>query len=395
MRFINDQIRHTFFLPVVAACVLSLFLFPLAPGSDHSTEAAAQARRVNWRLEKTTGDNPSARGGGKWVALGTKLVMFGGFYECFDKDKCEHTYFDDVHILDVATNRWEKRIPTSPTGALPGNRVFLGAAAYKKKNTAIFFGGAEYNAKVTSYQVYGDLWEYDPVTNRMVKRSYANEGPSPRLGAEIVITGDTLYLFGGYDQSFKAHNELWSYDLVTNTWKQLRKDNDPRSPSKRYIFRFELSPSEEDIYIFGGNYREKFTIQRSDTWRYNIATDTFIEIVSEQKTNITGRTHGTCAFAGKTFLIALGDIPSGGCFTNQDSEHQNPTNEVWKLRAGSSRWDRVKIGFGPPPLKRMYYATAGGRLYVTHGFDYQCDKPGAEGPLYNLNTYSLPLRQIR
>lgn len=375
--------------PACAFAVLSvLFAFALVRDTG-------AADRVDWRLEKTTGDIPSARGAGKLVAVGNKLVMFGGFRECFDKNKCEHTYFDDVYILDITTNKWEKKQPVSRGGALPGKRSFLGGTAYKTKNTALFFGGVEYNAKVTSYTVYGDLWEYNPVANTMVQRSYANEGPSARLGAEIVVKGDTLYLLGGYDRNKKAHNELWSYDLLTNTWKQLKQDDDPKSPSKRYIFRFQLSPSEEDIYIFGGNYREQVTIQRNDIWKYNVATNTFIEVVSEAKTNMSGRTHGACAVLGDTFFVALGDIHSGGCFTNQDSEHQNPTKEVWRLPGGSSRWVQVHTGTGPPPLKRVYYAQVGDRLYVTHGFDYKCDKAESEGPIYNLNTYSLPLKNIQ
>jgi hypothetical protein len=243
------------------------------------------------------------------------------------------------------------------------------------------------------------MWEYDPQTDKIVRRAYANQGPSARLGGEIVIKDDTLYLFGGYDKNFKAHNELWSYDLVSNTWKQLRANDDPKSPSKRYIFRFELSESGDDIYIFGGNYRETHTIQRNDLWRYNIPTDTFVEVVSEKSTNITGRTHGSAAVFGDYYLIALGDIPSGGCYTNQASEHQNPTNEVWVLKVGGAspdtKWRQVKIGSGPPPLKRIIYAKAGDRLYVRGGFDFKCGKSSPEGAVYNVNLYSLPLKEIR
>ncbi|HEU0048224.1 MAG TPA: hypothetical protein VFQ43_11540, partial [Nitrososphaera sp.] len=32
------------------------------------------ANQINWRLEKTTGNRPSARGGGKMVAVGNRLV---------------------------------------------------------------------------------------------------------------------------------------------------------------------------------------------------------------------------------------------------------------------------------------------------------------------------------
>jgi len=356
-----------------------------------------QTKQVNWRLENTTGDKPSARGAGKWVPIGNKLVAFAGFYECFNKAKCEHTYFDDLYILDVTTNKWEKKTPVSPTGVMPGKRAFLGASAYKKKNSAVFFAGAFYNVNMTSVQVYDDMWEYDPATNTMTQRSYANQGPGARLGAEIVIKDDTLYMFGGYDKNFKAHNDLWSFNLLNNTWQQLKQDNDPKSPSKRYIFRFELSESNQDIFIFGGNYRESFTIQRNDVWRYNIPTNAFIPLVTEEKTNITGRTHGAAAAFDDHFLIALGDIPSGGCQTDQASEHQNPTNEVWIISAGNNRssslWKPVKIGSGPPPLKRVMYAKVGDRLYISHGFDFKCKAAADEGPVYNLNTYSLSLKE--
>ncbi|CAN5771968.1 hypothetical protein BH18ACI4_BH18ACI4_00240 [soil metagenome] len=360
-----------------------------------------QPTRADWRLEKTTGARPSARGGGKMVAVGNKLVVLYGFFECFEQNKCEHVYFDDIYQLDVTTNRWEKKQPKSPTGMLPAKRAFFGAAAYTKNKTAVIYGGSEYSVKtVSSIKMYDDMWEYNPETDTIVERKYTNVGPGRRLGPEIVISDDMLYLFGGYDLGLKAHNDLWSYNLLSNTWKQLKKDDDPQSPSKRYIFRFELgqSRSNQDLFIFGGNYRETKTIQRNDLWKYNIPTNTFTEIISEKNTNISGRTHGAAAVSGDLFTIALGDIPSGGCHTEQASERQNPTKEVWSLRtAGSSSpsaWQPVRIGFSPPPLKRVIYATLGDRLYVTQGFNYKCDDPAATGPIYNLETYSLPLGQI-
>ncbi len=387
-------------------CIAALLV--LCGVAAPSNEGMMRAKPVDWRLEKSTGEKPAARGAGKWVAVGNKLVFFGGFKECFDKSKCDHLYYDDLFTFDIATNKWEKKNPRSLTGGLPGTRAFLGGAVYQRKKTAVFFGGTFYKVHVATskayedeatIRVYDDLWEYDPAADTFAQRKYANQGPGARLGAEIVIKDDTLYLLGGYDSSFKAHNDLWSYDLMTNTWKQLKQDNDPASPSKRYIFRFELSESGEDVFIFGGNYREKQTIQRNDLWKYNFAANTFTEIISEKKTNITGRTHGSAATFGNQFLIALGDIPDGGCTTEQASEHQNPTNEVWSLDVGGSReerkWRRLQIGAGPPPIKRIFYAKAGDRLYVTHGFNYKCQSKESEGAVYNMEMYSLPLKQVQ
>jgi len=382
--------------------VVGSFLCAVGTAGSRGRVAASSvfepAASIEWRQEKTTGDVPSARGGGKLVPVGNVLVLYGGFKECFDKNKCEHDYFDEVYTLDLATRKWERKHPTSESGKLPGKRVFFGGTTYKKQNAAVFYGGAEYDVKVTKVAMYNDLWMYDPAKDKMTEVTYANQGPDPRLGPEIVIKDDMLYMFGGYDRNFKAHNELWSFDFHTKTWKQLRKDDDPGSPSKRYIFRFELSDSGDDIFIFGGNYREKYTIQRNDLWRYNIKSDKFIPIVTEEKTNISGRTHGAAAIYGNEFVIALGDIPSGGCFTDQASEHQNPTNEVWVVgvdKGSTPIWKKVSTAENGPRLKRLMYARVGDRLYVTHGFDYKCDKPGQEGPVFNTNTYSVSLKGMR
>src|SRR5262249_34566370 len=152
--------------------------------------------------EQVSGDKPTARGAGKWVPVGNELVMFGGFMECFDKTKCEHQYFDDVYTFDVTANKWEKKNPTPASGKLPGKRVFIGAAPYRKKNTAILFGGARYDVNLKDVHVYDDLWEYDPAKDVMTQRTYANQGPGARLGAEIAIKDDKVYLFGGFDNTF-------------------------------------------------------------------------------------------------------------------------------------------------------------------------------------------------
>ena len=59
-----------------------------------------------------------------------------------------------------------------------------------------------------------------------------------------------------------------------------------------------------------------------------------------------------------------------------------------------SKWRQVRIGSGPPPLKRIVYAKAGDRLYVTGGFNFNCDKSGPEGATYNADLYSLPLKGL-
>ena len=99
MKCETRQTRRIYSL-LASACTLSILSICLVLALAGDTGAAD---RVDWRLEKTTGDKPSARGGGKWVAIGNKLVMFGGFRECFDKNKCDHTQQSDICTTSYAS----------------------------------------------------------------------------------------------------------------------------------------------------------------------------------------------------------------------------------------------------------------------------------------------------
>jgi hypothetical protein len=46
----------------------------------------------------------------------------------------------------------------------------------------------------------------------------------------MALNNDDIYLFGGYSNSYL--NDLWSFSLKNNTWKEIKTLN---SPEKRVI----------------------------------------------------------------------------------------------------------------------------------------------------------------
>jgi len=354
------------------------------------------ASAVSWQNEPATGDLPGPRGGGQLSVVGNKGVYFGGFLECFNVSAgCDHYYYPEVHVLNFDTLVWKMQ---PVTGNMPGERSFHGQDAYKK--SVIVFGGIKYNVDVTEVTIYEDMWSYDHKTNTWTEITFTNEGPGPRLGMQILVIGDLLYAFGGFNESFLPNNDIWSFDLKTNTWNELLPaTNAATSPGPRFIYQWQYFEPQNRLYIFGGNNRDGgpvgTTTQYNDTWAYNIDTNTFTQIVSMQQTSIGGRTHAASTIAGDTFVIALGDAGEG-CQTNEPSSGQDPTNTVVQLNLDKSNanWKDVGIGFTIAPTKRVAGATYNNKLWVTGGFGYTCVVPTASTALWNLYTFSLPLGPI-
>jgi len=46
--------------------------------------------------------------------------------------------------------------------------------------------------------------------------------PAPRIGCRMVkVDSKTLFLHNGHDNDNEKLGDLWSFDLVTNTWRQV------------------------------------------------------------------------------------------------------------------------------------------------------------------------------
>jgi len=330
------------------------------------------------------------------LIVGNKLVLFGGFDECFNIGGCEHTFFNETFVFKTSNKKWTKSTSTP----VPPARSFHLAASYDATDSVIIYGGTLYNVAFTSFAVYGDMWQYFPATDHWVERVALNAGPGPRVGSGLAIKGCELFLFGGLDNFFGSHNDLWKYNLLSNLWTQLyadAPDGTPGRPPVRYLPKFERSGNL--IYLYGGNINPAILgVQRSDMWEYRIDTNTLTEVTVP--TTVRSRVHGAAAATPKGFALSLGDVNDdvNECKANEISGGQNPVNEthVFKRTTGWHPFVNVQ---NPPRLKRVAYATVDEVLYIWGGFDFICAPTKVYDPvtsiaLWNTNMYSLKLNKI-
>lgn len=104
------------------------------------------------------------------------------------------------------TNAW------TPRAALPDNQATMGSMVYGGNGRIYLFGGETVAGSTLStatriYDIATDSW------------SAGAPMPAVRAFMSAGYYGGSIYLAGGYiDTTVSAQNQLWRYDLATNTW---------------------------------------------------------------------------------------------------------------------------------------------------------------------------------
>jgi len=386
-------------------------LIYLACTIDHKEKS-----QLAWDVALAVGDIPGARGSAAMAAVRDKLVLFGGYLECFDENTgCDHFFYSDTLVFDTKKEIW--RLQNPPVSPPP--RVLSGIDTIPGSHSVILFGGIQFNVDVSLFLPYNDMWKYNLISNEWTQIVYNNAPPTPRGGIKAFILDNILYTWGGFDNTFNVKNDVWKFDLATLLWTQLLPHTSlPTSPQARYIYNANLHPIQKRIYIFGGSTPvgggefEQF----NDTWYYDIDLNQFVQIIAPNRTSVQGRTHAISALISDTWLIALGDNPEiiGECQTDEASRGQNPIDEIITLDvsyhgiADASNWKQRKRGFTPKPTKRLAYAVVNKHndddedhfhdgkdyeLWSFGGFGFVCPE-NISTPLWNRETYYLPLKNL-
>jgi len=340
--------------------------------------------------------------------IGDKLIVFAGFEECFDINAgCDHIWYNQVWQFDLHDETWTQASPSSNVGVQPGERAFLGSAKYALSDSIIYFGGVKYNILFNQITFYGDMWEYFPHGDSFVRRNQLGAigpsghiGPGPRAGTALAIDGHTMYAVAGIDDtgSLTYRNDVWSFNLRTNTWTILFQDRSgspTATPPTRYLASMELFNNNKDLVVYGGNSEPTGSgHQNQDTWTFNLNHKTWTLINSIPGQDV-GRTHGAFALWQDNFIISLGDINNDAveCRTNEESGGQLATNGTWliNLKAHNPHYCEVHPT-APPKLKRVAFTQKAGKMFVWGGFDFDCIAATA---VWNTNVYKLHLPNLQ
>ncbi|XP_048515563.1 kelch domain-containing protein 4 isoform X2 [Athalia rosae] len=198
-----------------------------------------------WEKIGATG-GPSARSGHRMVYSKKQLIIFGGFHD----NLRDYKYFNDVHIFNLTTYKWNKLeitgIPPAPrSGCIvlptPDNKVLI-YGGYSKERI---------KKDVDKGHVHTDMFLLSPEktdqTGLKWKWSSVKQSGitiSPRCSASAILAQSNLaYMFGGVfdeeedEEDLKGtfFNDLVALDLEKYQWRTvtLSGKKDPQEKRKR------------------------------------------------------------------------------------------------------------------------------------------------------------------
>jgi N-acetylneuraminic acid mutarotase len=147
------------------------------------------------------------------AAVGQYIYSFGGITDNYGTFTTT-PHYNDLHRFNTETGVWTK---LNPTGDIPPARG--GGALAKIGGKLVLFGGGTYLFdEVFTHQFYNDIHVYDISENKWKKKTQSGLKPTARIFTAGDSLGGDFFVFGGIDDSFSRLNELWRYDLFSNSW---------------------------------------------------------------------------------------------------------------------------------------------------------------------------------
>jgi Galactose oxidase, central domain/Kelch motif len=175
----NLSLAETFQRPTVGPIQIQEYGVNESPTSENAS---------GWSVVKTNGGTPpSARSLHAAAVLNGVLYIWGGY----NGDR-----LNTFHAFSFAEKRWSPVLPSTSVSHGPSPRDRHVAFAFG--NTFYVHGGFDGTSRVS------DFWGFDFSSMQWMEvEVLAGRPPSPRHSHAAVVHGQSLYIFGGYDGSYK------------------------------------------------------------------------------------------------------------------------------------------------------------------------------------------------
>lgn len=353
------------------------------------------------------------------------LWLFGGFTYL---PAPMYFYFNDLWKFNPATNNWTwvkgSNAPNIPgiygtigvsagTNA-PGAR--MDAASWVDQNGNFWLFGGE---GMDGFGVEGklnDLWKFDINTStwvwisgsssRNASGNYGVQGIAassnmPPATGGMAYWGDkagNLWFYGGTDSSWDAMNDLWRYNIASNTWTWMKgsaTSNQPpnygtkgtpaatNTPGARSYSNAWID-KDNNLYLFGGTGNSTYY---SDLWKYSPLNNQWAWINGDNQPlqpplmGTQGIGHSQNKPGARAGGLAFTDLEGnfwlfGGLGVASHILPRGGLNDLWKYSPETNQWAWIKGGelnaFG---------------IYGTQGAPGSANKPGSR---WNAMSWSAP-----
>jgi hypothetical protein len=213
--------------------------------------------------------------GGKITSTALPDLNTGRFCHCalFDPNRKEllvlggrDKNFADIHDAEIIDTQSGTKSTIDPNGAADHP---IGCMAFfsQKADKGWIFGGLSSTAGNFS----SDTYRYDPTAHTLTKLDITN-GPLERYdaGIHLLDNGDVLMVggMGGVLPGVKMLSDMWLFHADSETWTEIKPDNDVLPPGRRYPWT-SLAPDESELLYGFGTDSGTGQHMLDDVWVFN------------------------------------------------------------------------------------------------------------------------------
>jgi hypothetical protein len=278
---------------------------------------------------------PSTRGelDGVWDTAKGRFVFFGGDQGTPTNCQSQPDWVGEVWAFHPDCDNFEELVTESG----PSPRSRSGVALDTTRNRMIIHGGRYRAGDSGDYELHDDLWAFDLETDTWTELQ-ADDGPGVRIMHTMEVSGDTLYFYGGNTSpnglSYSHQRDLWSLDLVNLVWTQLEVRADA---GYRLFHTSTISADGSTIYVYGGGDNGAYVGPfYDDLWSYDVASGSWTELHSG----------GTGAPDGRIAANLVSDDARGRLllWAGHDDGSLGNTNQVWAYDLAAGTWSEQEAG---------------------------------------------------
>ncbi|CAI5964753.1 unnamed protein product, partial [Closterium sp. NIES-65] len=209
-------------------------------GSEKMIVRALDVSTKMWRVMKTRGQIPCARGGHSTAKVGSTVWVFGG-------EDSKRRLLNDVYSLDLTTFVWDK-LDTTGTPPLP--RAGHTATVYNEHYLTIFGGGSH-------SMCFNDVHVLDLDAAEWSLAETYGKVPSPRAGLVGVAFGSLWFIMGGGD-NHGGVSETMLLDLDSLVWSVVTTSLEKTPLASEGLSVVPVGTSMGPVLVAFGGYNGRY-----------------------------------------------------------------------------------------------------------------------------------------
>ena len=208
---------------------------------------------------------------------------------------------------------------------------------------------------ITGYRV---VYRYDPNndSNGWTQLSYDTKNTSANIldkrAFGLMAYNGSIYQMGGRDFDGNYYNDIWKFDLNTNTWSKITGTTTTSGSSSPPLFGYIAYTSNDDDFYYYGNYNSQ---SDSNIYKYNITNNTWTSYPFAISNG--PRIEGSMTYYDNHLYIFSGATTSPTANVNEFVKY-DLINESWTQITGSIPTGRRAVG-GSFSIGNKYYIVGG------------------------------------